>query len=149
MVVERMLERPHDSVVVLAPEGAGVRLRNRRVDRSRAVCTAPRLIALLCLVILVQLLGLTLLMVDRLRLEGEQVEEVEEQGEGSLLEGLLGSGEGPMDYYAGWEEGNVTGLVNMSDMSDMSDMEKMMFSMKPRCFSMCEPTELFFRFQVR
>ena len=28
---------------------------------------------------------------------------------------------------------------------DMDDMQRMMYSMKPRCFSMCEPTELFFR----
>ena len=30
-------------------------------------------------------------------------------------------------------------------MEDMDDMQRMMYSMKPRCFSMCEPTELFFR----
>ena len=33
----------------------------------------------------------------------------------------------------------------MGLMEDMDEMQRMMYSMKPRCFSMCEPTELFFR----
>ena len=47
------------------------------------------------------------------------------------------------DEYQLEEEGEVNGTMGL--MEDMDEMQRMMYSMKPRCFSMCEPTELFFR----
>ena len=47
------------------------------------------------------------------------------------------------DEYELEEEGEVNGTMGL--MEDMDEMQRMMYSMKPRCFSMCEPTELFFR----
>ena len=54
------------------------------------------------------------------------------------------------EYYDEYEE-EMNGTSSMMEemthelIEDMDDMQRMMYSMKPRCFSMCEPTELFFR----
>ena len=52
------------------------------------------------------------------------------------------------EYYDEYEEEEVNGTMEEMThelIEDMDDMQRMMYSMKPRCFSMCEPTELFFR----
>ena len=54
------------------------------------------------------------------------------------------------EYYDEYENELYNNSSQMDEMThelmeDMDDMQRMMYSMKPRCFSMCEPTELFFR----
>ena len=51
------------------------------------------------------------------------------------------------EYYDEYEEEMNGTMEEMTHelIEDMDDMQRMMYSMKPRCFSMCEPTELFFR----
>ena len=58
--MERILERPQDSVVIVGTARNGsegvvdVKIRNRRFQKNKSFCSPPRIISILCIVIMVQ-----------------------------------------------------------------------------------------------
>ena len=150
MLMEAMLAKPNDSIVIVGgrkgSEAVDVIVKKKRFHKvtTKNFCSASRIISLLCLVIMVQVAGLVFLILDKINGEQQRNRTMEQtltKHQPKVPSLIFNDTLPPADYYEDYgEEANES-----TDLENMDEMQRMMFSMKPRCFSMCEPTELFFR----
>ena len=145
--MESPTERPQDSVVIVGGrkgEVVDIALRSKACYKvgGNSFCSPPKIISLLCLVIMIQVVGLVFLVVDKIGLQ-EQREKISTSKEENVL--IINSTIERPDYYEEYGGESEFSEMTPPNIENMDDMQRMMYSMEPRCFSLCEPAELFFR----
>ena len=168
-ILEKPSKRVHMCKNVGSQEVMTKTVRNRRFRKvDQSTCSSPRIICILTMIIIVQVVGLVFLIYDKFRSEAENKLKITENSKNDK-NGLVNAVRETLNHLQ--ETEYVTEYTSVENQTETiwdyftekdyiyeSDFESNnltetytsagpwdMYDIKPRCFSMCEPPELFFR----
>lgn len=168
-ILEKPSKRVHMCKSVGSQEVMSKTVRNRRFRKvDQSTCSSPRIICILTMIIIVQVVGLVFLIYDKFRSEAENKLKITENSKNDK-NGLVNAVRETLNHLQEteyvtestsvenqtetiWDYFTEKDYIYESDFESNNLTEKYtsagpwdMYDIKPRCFSMCEPPELFFR----